>query len=315
MTYKIDTNLKNPEQRRIFVDTLIDIMGKNEKVYALEADLGGASFFTDIKKTQPQRFVNVGIAEANMIGVAAGLSLRGNVPFVHTFAPFATRRVFDQIYLSCAYAKNTINIYGSDPGICVGINGGTHTSFEDIAMFRAVPHAKIFDPADGTQLAWLIRELADKEGVHYIRSGRKSMPSIYSTDSTFEIGKANVLCEGSDILIVATGETLYESYMVAGEIGNCTVLDMFTIKPLDKEAIIKHAEGKKLIVSVDNHNINNGLGSAVAEVIAEEGINTPLLRLGVVEQFGQVGPQEYLRKAYRIDRDSIKEDILKRLEK
>ncbi len=313
MGYKINTELKNPEQRVVFAETLIELMKTNDKIFALEADLGEASFFTRIEKANPERFINVGIAEANMMGVAAGLSLRGNIPFVHTFAPFATRRSFDQIYLSCAYAKNTINIYGSDPGICVAINGGTHTSFEDIAMFRAVPEAMIFDPADATQLAWLIKQLAVKNGVHYIRNGRKSMPSIYEADSTFEIGKANVICEGSDILIVAMGETLAEAYKAAKEIGNCTVLDMFTIKPLDAEAIIKHTKNKKLVVTVENHNINNGLGSAVAEVLAEKAAGVPLLRLGVNERFGQVGPQEYLRKAYRLDSVSIKEDILAKL--
>lgn len=309
MSYKINTSLSNPDQRLMFVDTLLELMKTNDKIFALEADLGEASFFSKIEKNNPSRFINVGIAEANMMGVAAGLSIRGAIPFAHTFAPFASRRSFDQIYLSCAYAKNTINIYGSDPGICVAINGGTHTSFEDVAMFRAVPNALILDPADATQLGWVVKEVAKLSGVHYIRNGRKGMPSIYELDSTFIIGKANILCEGSDILIVAAGETLAEAYKVAQTLGNCTVLDMFTIKPIDREAIIKHSLNKQLVVSVENHNINNGLGSAVAEVLAEENIGVPLLRLGIIERFGQVGPQEYLRKDYRLDSVSILEDI------
>ena len=314
--YKINTELQNPEQRLIFVNTLIEAMGKNDKIYALEADLGGASFFDKIGAAKPERYINVGIAEANMIGIAVGLSLRGNVPFVHSFAPFATRSCFDQIFIGAAYAKTTLNIYGSDPGICVAINGGTHTSFEDIAMFRAVPDAMIFDPADGTQLAWLINELIPLPGLHYIRSSRKSLPSVYEPGSTFAIGKANLIREGQDILIVAMGETLMEMYKVAEELApegiSCAVLDAFSVKPFDRQAIIEHSAGKKLVVSAENHNINNGLGSAVAEVLAEEALGLPLLRLGIIERFGQVGPQEFLRKEYRLDKDSLKEDLLKK---
>ena len=314
--FKINTELKNPDQRSVFVNTLIEVMADNDKIYALEADLGGASFFDKIGEARPERFINVGIAEANMMGIAAGLSLRGNIPFVHTFAPFATRRSFDQIFICCAYAKNTINIYSSDPGICVAINGGTHTSFEDIAMFRAVPDALIFDPADGVQLNWLIKELLPLQGVHYIRSSRKNMPSIYDSGSTFTIGKANLLIAGDEVLIVAMGETLFEAYKVAQELAaegiSCCLLDSFTVKPLDRDAIIKYGKDKKLIVTAENHNINNGLGSAVAEVLAEEAMAVPLLRLGIIERFGQVGSQEFLRKDYRLDSQSLKEDILKK---
>jgi len=314
--YKINTELKNPEQRLVFVETLIDEMKTNDKIFALEADLGAASFFDKIGVAHPERYCNVGIAEANMMGIAAGLSLRGNIPFVHSFAPFVSRRCFDQLFLSGAYAKNTINIYASDPGICVAINGGTHTSFEDIAMYRVIPDAMVFDPADGVQLNWLIKELIPLKGIHYIRSSRKSLPSIYDEGSSFEIGKGNVVCEGNDILVIAMGETLAEIYAAVKELNeegiSCTVVDMFTVKPLDREVVIKHAQDKKLIVSAENHNIINGLGSAVAEVLAEEAIAVPLLRLGVIERFGQVGSQEFLRKEYRLDKASLKEDILKK---
>ena len=314
--YKINTEQTAPEQKKVFVDTLIEVMESDDRVYALEADLGAASSFDRIGKVKPERYCNVGIAEANMMGIAAGLSLRGNVPFVHSFAPFASRRSFDQIFLCAGYAKTTLNIYASDPGICVAINGGTHTSFEDIAMFRAVPDAMIFDPADAVQLNWLIKELVPLEGLHLIRSSRKVMPAIYEAGSSFNIGKANLLCSGDDILIIAMGETLAEAYKVALELKeegiSCSVLDMFTVKPLDREAIIEHSKGKKLIVSAENHNINNGLGSAVAEVLAEEAIGIPLLRLGIIERFGQVGSQDFLRKDYRLDKDSLKEDILKK---
>ena len=150
---------KSKELKLVFSETLQKIMDENPNVIALEADLGGASSFLNIKKTHPDQFLDVGIAEANMIGTAAGLSMLGYIPFVHSFCPFASRRVEDQVFLAGAYSKNTINIYSSDPGVCAATNGGTHTSFEDLAFMRALPEALVFDPADDVQLAWLIREL------------------------------------------------------------------------------------------------------------------------------------------------------------
>lgn len=311
--FKLARSQKNIEQRQVIANTLIEMMKEDNRVVALEADLAEASFFCKIKEECPTQMINVGIAEANMIGIAAGLNLRGKIPFVHSFSPFVTRRAFDQIFVSCSYAKNTINIYGSDPGICAAINGGTHTSLEDIAMFRAIPHTKIFDVADAVQLKWLLTELKNCEGVNYFRTNRKAMPSIYDEGSTFEIGKCNVLIEGQDLLLIAMGETLYPTLQVAEELRkegiHATVIDMFTIKPLDKENIIIYSQNKKMVVTVENHNINNGLGSAVAEVLAENGLAIKLKRIGIDEQFGQVGPIDYLRKIYGLDKDSILKTI------
>ena len=152
-----DRSTNGRDMRLAVVQTIQDLMKINDKIVALEADLGGASKFTDIQKTNPDRFVQCGIAEADMIGIASGLSVEGFIPFVHTFAPFSVRRVLDQIYLSGAYAKNTLNIYGSDPGFCVGANGGTHTTFEDMAIMRAIPNTIVIDPVDDVQLEWCIR--------------------------------------------------------------------------------------------------------------------------------------------------------------
>lgn len=156
------------ELRDCVVETLQELMKDDDKITALEADLGGASGFTKIKKTNPERFIQCGIAEANMMGVAAGLSLTGFKPFTHTFAPFATRRVFDQLFLSGAYAGNTINVYGSDPGFSVASNGGTHTAWEDVALIREIPGAVICDPADDVQMEWIIKEFLKMEGIHYL---------------------------------------------------------------------------------------------------------------------------------------------------
>ncbi len=315
--FKLAQDQKSPEQRQVIADTLICMMKKNNNVIALEADLGAASFFDKIQKECPNQMINVGIAEANMVGIASGLSLRGRIPFIHSFAPFMTRRTLDQIFVSGAYAKTTLNIYGSDPGICSATNGGTHTSFEDIALLRAIPETRIFDPADATQVRWLLQEIEMYPGVNYIRTNRKAMPLIYEEGSQFEIGKANVLCEGEDVLVIAMGETLFQSLEAVKILKESkvtvTVLDMFTVKPLDKDAILHHVKNKKLVVSFENHSINNGLGSAVAEVLSENGCSVKLKRLGVEESFGQVGSIDYLRKTYGLDTETLVNTIKKEL--
>lgn len=301
------------EMRKVFVETLEDMMEKDPKVIALEADLGGASGFSKIKESYPRQFVDVGVAEANMIGVAAGLSMRGFIPYVHTFSPFASRRVADQVYLSGAYSKNTVNIYGSDPGICAAANGGTHTSFEDIAFYRAVPEAQVFAPADGVQLKWLIKELKGLKGVHYIRASRKAVDDIYEEGSEFEIGKGNVIREGKDVLLISMGEMLADAVRAADELEkdkiSVEVIDMFTLKPMDAKLIVDRMKGKSLVITFENHNIYNGLGSAVAEIIAEQRQQIPLKRIGVRDQFGQVGSFEYLKEVYGLTVNNIIETI------
>lgn len=305
------------EMRKVFVETLDELMKEDGRVIALEADLGGASGFSKLKNSHPSQFINVGIAEANMMGIAAGLSMRGHVPFVHTFAPFAVRRACDQIFLEGAYAGNTINIYGSDPGACAAQNGGTHTTLEDIAIMRAIPTVEVYDPADGVQLRWLIRELAGRKGVHYIRAARKGMPDIYAEGSSFETGRGCVLREGKDVLLVAAGLGLKLALEAAEQLRaegiDAGVIDMFTIAPLDTELLKAQIPGKKLVVTVENHGITNGLGSAVAEVIAGEGYGVRLSRIGSRNQFGQVGSQEYLMKAYGLTVENILDTVKRHL--
>jgi transketolase len=295
-------NGASKELRAVFVESLQQLMDENEKVIAIEADLGAASGFSKIGKSHRSQFINIGIAEANMIGVAAGLSMTGFIPFVHSFAPFAVRKGYDQLYLSCGYSGNTINIYGSDPGVCSGTNGGTHTTFEDIALMRAIPGTMIFDPADPVQLKWLIREVSGMSGIHYIRVNRKAVPCIYEEGSSFEIGKGNIIFDGKDVLLIAMGETLYPAYEAALELNRegigVEVIDMFTVKPLDRELIRNELRGKKLIVTFENHSTTGGLGSAIAELLAEDGIGVPLRRIGINEEFGQVGPPDYLKRIY-----------------
>ena len=301
------------ELRDCVVETLQELMKDDDKITALEADLGGASGFTKIKKTNPERFIQCGIAEANMMGVAAGLSLTGFKPFTHTFAPFATRRVFDQLFLSGAYAGNTINVYGSDPGFSVASNGGTHTAWEDVALIREIPGAVICDTADDVQMEWIIKEFLKMEGIHYVRSNRKAVRNVYKKGSSFKIGQGNILKEGKDILIIAAGQLVSEALDCAEELEkegySVEVIDMFTIKPLDEKLLIKEAKGKSKIVTIENHSIYGGLGSAVSEVIAENGISVPVKRIGVKEKFGQVGTAEFLQEEFGLTAKQIKETI------
>lgn len=302
------------ELRSCVVSAIEELMTENEQVVALEADLGAASGWSKLAAADPKRFINVGIAEANMIGVAAGLSLTGYTPFVHTFGPFATRRVFDQLFLSGGYSKNTINIYGSDPGFTVGHNGGTHTTWEDVALLRMIPEAVICDAADAVQMKWIIKEFSKHSGIHYVRGNRKSVPDVYEEGTTFQLGKGNILMQGDDLLIIAAGQLVSEALTVAEVLErqgiSCEVIDMFTIKPLDRQLVIEEGQQKAKIVTIENHSITGGLGSAVAEVLAEENLAVPLLRIGVDEQFGQVGTPDYLQKAYGLTADQIKNKIL-----
>lgn len=301
------------ELRNVVASRIEKLMEKDTRVIALDADLSAASNWNRLGKSHPSRFINVGVSEANMVGMASGLSITGYTPFIHTFGPFATRRVFDQLYLSGGYAKTTINIYGSDPGFTVGPNGGTHTTFEDVALMRSIPNSIVCDAADAVQMDWIIQEFAKREGIHYVRGNRKAVHNIYAAGTTFEIGKGKVLREGTDGLIVAAGQLGYEALDVAERLANSgtsvTVIDMFTIKPIDRELLLKESKGKSFIITIENHSITGGLGSAVAEVIAENGAAIPVKRIGVDEAFGQVGTPEYLQETFGLSADRIEETV------
>lgn len=305
------------ELRAVVVDTLKSLMAENDKIVALDADLGGASGWTNLKETNKNRFINVGIAEANMVGVAAGLSLSGHIPFIHTFGPFATRRVFDQIFISGAYAKNTINIFGSDPGFTAGANGGTHTTWEDVALMRAVPQSVVCDAADEVQMDWIIRKFSTIPGVHYVRGNRKGVHQIYEKGTKFKLGKGNLLKEGTDILLVAAGQLVYETLEVSKKLEakgySVSVIDMFTIKPIDRELLLEQIVGKKQIVTIENHSIMGGLGSAVAEILAALSSHPKLKRIGVYERFGQVGTPEFLQDEFGLTTEKIYQQVLKAL--
>ena len=236
-----------------------------------------------------------------MIGVAAGLSAVGKIPFVHTFGPFATRRVCDQIFMSALYAKNNVKIVGSDPGITAQINGGTHMPFEDMGLMRGFPEMTVIEPTDVTMLKWAVKEMAGTYGVQYMRLVRKLCPKIYEEGTEFEMGKAVQLRDGKDVTIIASGFCVAEALKAADkleEMGvSARVLNIFCWKPIDVETICKAAEETGAIVTAENHNIINGLGSAVAEVLVKN-CPVPMEMVGVKDEFGEVGNLDYLAERF-----------------
>lgn len=294
--------------RDTYCATLMRLAENNKKIVILDADLINAIGMRPFADKFPERTFDVGIQEANMIGVAAGLSATGQIPFAHSFAPFATRRCFDQIFLSCGYAKLNVRIIGSDPGITAAFNGGTHMPFEDMGILRNVPGITILEPVDNAMLEDLVEQTASLYGVFYIRMLRKFAVKIYEPGSKFEIGRGVVLREGKDVSILATGimvkEALDAAEMLANEGISARVVNIFTLKPIDRELVADCAAKTGAIVTAENHSIVNGLGSAVAEVIAESA-PAHLERVGVRDEFGEVGPVDYLRKRFKLTADEI----------
>ena len=299
-----DKHEVEPEMMRdVYAQTLVELAGRDPNVVALDADLMKSIGMTPFLEAFPERTFDVGVQEANMIGVAAGLSATGKIPFAHTFAPFATRRVFDQIFLSCAYARLNVRIVGSDPGITAAFNGGTHMPFEDLGILRTVPGITIIEPVDAVMLKNVLEQVVEAYGVFYVRLLRKNAIKIYETGSIFEIGIAVTVRDGHDVTIIATGimvsEALEAADVLQAEDISARVVNMFTLKPLDQETVIKCARETGAIVTAENHNVMNGLGSAVAEVLVENE-PVPMARIGVRDRFGEVGPVEYLKERFEL---------------
>jgi transketolase len=306
------------EMRNVYCESLIELASENKDIVVLDADLMSSMGMTKFAKEYPDRTFNVGIQEANMIGVAAGLSATGKIPFAHTFGPFATRRCFDQMFLSVGYAKLNVRIVGSDPGVTAAYNGGTHMPFEDMGIVRNIPGATILEPVDSTMLKELVKQTSKMYGLFYIRLLRKNAVKIYEEGSNFKIGKGITLKEGKDVTIIASGIMVDDALKAAEALEkegiSARVVNIFTLKPIDKELIIKCAEETGAIVTVENHNILNGLGSAVAEVIVENA-PIPMERVGVKDQFGEVGSVDYLKKRFGLTPEDIYSSVKKVLER
>lgn len=298
------------DMRTTLADCLIELGQTNDKILWLDADLMASSGMNRFQAVFPDRVINCGIQEANMFGVAAGLSEEGFIPFVHSFSAFASRRIADQIFVSGIYAHQNVRIVGSDPGISAGPNGGTHISLEDIGILRTLPNTVILEPCDPVQLKAVIAYTVAAKGIFYLRLMRKTKNQFYEEGTPFEIGKACVLREGSDLTIITCGTICIKEAIKSAEILekkglSVRIIDMFTIKPIDRNAILQAAAQTKAIITLENHNIYNGLGSAVAEVIAEAGISIPFKRLGAPDRAGEVGTIDYLLNKFGMDAAAV----------
>lgn len=286
--------------RDAYGKTLLKLGGINDNVVVLDADLSKSTKTNDFSKAFPNRFFNMGIAEQNLIGAACGFATAGKIPFASTFAMFATGRAFEVIRNSVCYPKLNVKICATHAGITVGEDGASHESIEDISIMRSIPNMTVVVPADGIETEKVILEAAKYNGPMYIRLGRSAVPTLFDEDYKFEIGKGNVVRDGNDATIIACGMMVNEAIIAHEELKsegiNVRVINMSTIKPIDKDLIIKAAKETKAIITAEEHSIIGGLGSAVSEVVSEE---CPVIvkKVGVKDVFGESGtPAELLEK-------------------
>ena len=300
------------------MNRLLELAAKDERIVVLDADLMHSNGTIEFQKAYPERAINVGVQEANMIGIAGGLSATGKVPFCHTFACFASRRALDQVYISIAYAQLNAKIVGTDPGVTAAFNGGTHMPFDDMGVMRSIPTMTIIEPVDNTMVEAILPQIVDLPGPSYIRIDRKNPVHIYEEGSEFTIGKGVVLREGDDVTIFATGIMVAEALDAADILKqqgiSAMVVNIFTLKPIDKELVVSCAQRTGAVVTVENHSIINGLGSAVAEVLIE---NYPVAmeRVGVRDLFGEVGDVNYLKRRFGLTASAIVDRVEKVLKK
>lgn len=309
---------KDVEIRKVFAEELEKLMNKDERIVVLDADLASSNGTRQLEDKYPDRVINLGIAEQNMTAFAAGMSAYGFIPFIGTFAAFATRRACDQIAISVNYAKTNVKIVGTDPGIAAEINGGTHAAFEDIGVLRSLPHMVIFEVVDAMQLAKAMPKIVEYDGPVYIRMFRKVQPVIFKEDYEFDLFKADTLKEGKDVSIFATGimvnEALEAEKILKAEGIDAEIINIHTIKPIDREAVVKSAKKTGAVVTCENHNVIGGLSSAVAEVLVAE-CPVHVKAVGVQDEFGEVGNFQYLKKRFGLTKEDIVKAVKEVLEK
>lgn len=302
--------------RESFGKALVELGKENKDVVVLTADLAGATKTSLFEKEFPDRFINVGIAEQNLIGISAGLATTGKIPFASTFAMFAAGRAYDQIRNSVAYPKLNVKICGTHAGVTVGEDGATHQMLEDLSLMRSIPNMTVLCPSDDTQTKWAIKEMAKIDGPVYIRLARVATPVIYDENQKFEIGKMVQIGDGTDATIFATGvevaETLKAKEELEKENINIRVVDVHTIKPIDRETIVKCAKETKKIITIEDHSIIGGLGTAICEVLSEE-YPTKVIRMGMNDKFGKSGKAEQLLKYFKLDSQAIIEKVKEQL--
>ena len=294
--------------RQSYGEALAQLGKENQNIVVLDADLATATKTIEFAKQFPERFFDIGIAEADMIGTAAGMATCGKIPYASTFAVFAAGRTYDQIRSSVCYPNLNVKICATHAGVTVGEDGATHQMIEDINLMRGIPNMQVFCPSDDVQTKWLIKEISKIKGPCYVRLCRLATPEIYDENQKFEIGKMVQIGEGTDATIFATGVTVSEAITAQKELKekgiNIRVIDVHTIKPLDEEMILKCAKETKRLISVEDHNIIGGIGSAISEVLTDK-FPAKLERMGVNDIFGKSGNAKELLKCFKIDSQAI----------
>ena len=296
--------------RQSYGEALAELGKENPNIVVLDADLSTATKTNIFAKEFPERFFDMGIAEQNLVSTAAGMSTCGKIPYVSTFAVFAAGRAYDQIRNSVCYPKLNVKICATHAGITVGEDGATHQMIEDISLMRTLPNMTVISTSDDIQTKLAVKEISKINGPVYLRLARLSTPIIYSENQKFEIGKAVQIGEGTDGTVFATGVTVAEAIKAKEDLKqkgiNIRVVDVHTIKPIDKETIIKCAKETQKLISIEDHNIIGGIGSAISEVLTDE-YPAKLIRLGIKDTFGKSGKAEELMKYFKITSDDIEE--------
>ncbi|MDD4839215.1 MAG: transketolase C-terminal domain-containing protein [Clostridia bacterium] len=300
----------------IFGKTLCELGEKDPTIVALTADLAGSTKIGDFQKKFPDRFINVGIAEQNLYGISAGLAKCGLTPFASSFSVFASMRALDQVHTDICYQNLNVKIIGTHGGTSFGQAGSTHHAIEDFAIIRSLVNMTLICPADGIETGLAVKAAAATKGPFYIRINRGFDQTVYSTDDyDFEVGKAVEMCDGTDITIIACGSCVYQAVQAASILKNdykisAKVLNMHTIKPIDREAVLKAVKETRRIVTVEDHTVIGGLGSAVAEVVVEGGKACAFRKLGLQDHFSAIGLHEDLMAMYEIDSEGIVKNVL-----
>jgi len=300
--------LPEKEMRCVYAETLIGLVEEGRDIVVVEADLARTNGTDIFARRFPERFIDLGVAEANMISVAAGMAAMGKIPFTSSFGSFAGRRVVDQLFMAVTYSHLKIKVVGSDPGVTGGINGASHQAFEDMALMRALPDMAVLDPGDAYELRQAVREAAAYPGAVYIRLLRKIHPAVFGPDYRLKIGKGKVIKSGHEATIIASGYMLRPALEAAGTLEkqgvSVEMLNMPSVKPLDTRLVLSAARRTGAIVTAENHSVIGGLGAAVCELVAGE-YPVPVRRVGMPDHCGEVGTADFLCRKFGLTAENI----------
>lgn len=309
MTWSLSASHELREMRAAYGTTLERLIGEGQPVVVCDADLASSSGAGSIWMKHPERAADFGICESNMVSAAAAMSRVGMRAFVHSFAPFVSRRVFDQVYISAGFARQDLHIYASDPGLWSLYNGATHTTFEDVALMRTVPGASVVAPADTVSFSWVLRWYAENGGLVYDRAPRKPLPQVYAEGSEFNPGRGQLLREGSDIALIALGSCVSDALRAADLLAergvSASVVDLFFVKPVDEKLVLDMAANHRALLTIENHGGPGGIGELVGGLMSRFGSHARLGCVCVGDRYGEVGTLEYLKKTLGISVDDI----------